>query len=81
MYDVAFRCFNDCSVIVEDFHDYADELMQQLDYAADDCGEYVGLSHLNRSAARRCEERCARTGDGCGCSASFENRLQSRRVG
>jgi hypothetical protein len=66
---------------VKDFDDFGDELMQQLDYTGYDFGEYVGLSHLHRPAARRYGERCARTGDGCGCSAGFENRLQSRRVG
>jgi hypothetical protein len=81
VYDAAYRRIDDCSVNVEDFQDYADELMQQLDYAGYDCAEYVGLSDLNRPAARRCGERCARTGVGCGCSAGFENRLESRGEG
>jgi hypothetical protein len=54
VHDAALRCFNDCSVVnLEDFDDFRDELMQQLDYAGYDFGEYVGLSDLHRSAAGR----------------------------
>jgi hypothetical protein len=39
VYDAAFGRLNDRSVDVEDFDDFGDELMEQLDYAGYDVGE------------------------------------------
>ena len=56
VYDAAYRRFNDCTVEVENFDDFGDELMKQLDYGGYDFREYIGLSDLHGPAASRCRK-------------------------
>jgi hypothetical protein len=41
---------------MEDFHDCADELMQQLEYGGYDLGEYVSLTDRHYPTASCCGE-------------------------